>query len=150
MIAVGGTYLHRDGSNRGWAETAWAGSGSGCAPYDPKPKWQTDTECGKKRTYTDVSADASPTSGAAVYDTFGYGGWLVVGGTSLSSPIIASVFALAGDEITYGERVYQNPGKLFDVTSGANGSCGGSYLCTAMPGYDGPTGLGTPNGIGDF
>ena len=150
VIAVGGTYLHRDGSNRGWAETAWAGSGSGCAPYDPKPKWQTDTECGKKRTYTDVSADASPTSGAAVYDTFGYGGWLVVGGTSESSPIIASVFALAGDEITYGERVYQNPGKLFDVTSGANGSCGGSYLCTAMPGYDGPTGLGTPNGIGDF
>jgi hypothetical protein len=37
-----------------------------------------------------------------------------------------------------------------DVTSGANGSCGGSYLCTAMRGYDGPSGLGTPNGIGAF
>ena len=82
----------------------------------------------------DVAADASPTSGAAVYDTFGYGGWLVVGGTSLSSPLIASVFALAGDKITYAERVYQNPGKLFDVTSGSDGSCGGSYLCTAGPG----------------
>ncbi len=150
VIAVGGTYLHRDGSDRGWSESAWAGAGSGCAPYDPKPKWQTDPDCGKKRTYTDVSADASPTSGAAVYDTFGYSGWLVVGGTSLSSPLIASVFALAGDSITYGKRVYENPGKLFDITSGSNGSCNGSYLCTAGPGYDGPTGLGTPNGIGDF
>jgi hypothetical protein len=60
------------------------------------------------------------------------------------------VFALAGDSITYGKRVYQNPDQLFDVTSGSNGSCGGSYLCTAGPGYDGPTGWGTPNGLGDF
>ena len=150
VVSVGGTYLHRDGSKRGWAETAWAGSGSGCAPYDPKPAWQSDPDCGNKRTYADVAADASPTSGAAVYDTFGYGGWLVVGGTSLSSPLIASVFALAGDSVTYGERVYQNPGKLYDITSGSNGSCNGSYLCTAGPGYDGITGLGTPNGIGDF
>jgi len=149
VVAVGGTYLHRDGSQRGWSETAWSGSGSGCSDQFAKPKWQTDTGC-KNRTYSDVAADASPTSGAAVYDTEGYSGWLVVGGTSLASPIIASVFALAGDSITYGKRVYQNPGKLYDVTSGNNGSCSPSYLCTAGPGFDGPTGLGTPNGIGDF
>jgi hypothetical protein len=149
VIAVGGTYLTRDQSQRGWKETAWSGSGSGCSAQFPKPKWQTDKGC-TGRTYSDVAADASPTSGAAVYDTFGYGGWIVVGGTSEASPIIASVFALAGDSITYGKRVYQNPDQLFDVTSGSNGSCGGSYLCTAGVGYDGPTGLGTPNGIGDF
>jgi subtilase family serine protease len=147
VIAVGGTHLQRDGSQRGWSETAWAGSGSECAKYDAKPAWQTDTGC-SMRTVADVSADAS--GGAAIYDTFGQGGWLIVGGTSESSPIIASVFALAGDSVTYAKRVYQNPGKLFDVTSGSNGSCGGSYLCTAGTGYDGPTGLGTPNGIGDF
>ena len=151
VIAVGGTFLHRnDQTQRGWDETAWAGAGSGCAPHNVKPKWQTDTGCGNKRTYADVAADASPTSGAAVYDTFGYGGWLVVGGTSESSPIIAAVFALSGDSITYGKRVYQDPDQLYDITQGSNGSCGGSYLCTAGPGYDGPTGLGTPNGIGDF
>jgi subtilase family serine protease len=149
VIAVGGTFLTRDGSKRGWHETAWSGSGSECAIYDQKPAWQTDTDC-NMRTVADVSADASPGSGAAVYDTFGQGGWLVVGGTSESSPIIAAVFGLAGDKVTYAERLYQDPGKLFDVTSGTNGSCGGSYLCTAGTGYDGPTGLGTPNGIGDF
>jgi subtilase family serine protease len=150
VIAAGGTFLQRDQSQRGWHETAWAGAGSGCAPLDPKPKWQKDDGCGDMRTYADVSADASPASGAAVYDTFGHGGWIVVGGTSLASPLIAGVFALAGDSITYGKRVYQDPDQLFDITSGSNGSCNGSYLCTAGPGYDGPTGLGTPNGIGDF
>src|SRR5207248_4472322 len=65
VIAVGGTYLKRDGSNRGWSETAWSGTGSGCAPYDPKPAWQTDTECAN-RTYSDVAANASPSSGVAV------------------------------------------------------------------------------------
>jgi subtilase family serine protease len=149
IISAGGTYLHKDSSKRGWTETAWAGDGSGCAPYGDKPKWQTDKEC-KTRSYSDVSADASPTSGAAVYDTFGFGGWLVVGGTSLATPLLAGVFALAGDSVTYAERVYQNPEDLYDITSGSNGSCGGAAICTAGPGYDGPTGLGTPNGIGDF
>ncbi len=149
VISVGGTYLKKDGSQRGWTETAWSGSGSGCAPYGPKPRWQTDKGCGDTRTYADVSADASPSSGAAVYDTFGYRNWLVVGGTSLATPLIAGVFALAGDSVTYGKRVYQNPEDLNDVTSGTNGGCD-TYLCVAGPGYDGPTGLGTPNGIGDF
>jgi subtilase family serine protease len=149
VTAVGGTALTRDGSQRGWHETVWSGAGSGCSTRDHKPAWQTDTGC-KMRTIADVSAVASPSTGVAVYDTYGAGGWLVFGGTSVSSPIIASVYALAGANVQYGSRVYMNPGKLFDVTSGSNGSCGGSYLCTGMVGYDGPTGLGTPNGIGDF
>jgi hypothetical protein len=45
---------------------------------------------------------------------------------------------------------YEHPSALHDVTSGSNGSCSGRYLCTAEVGYDGPTGLGTPNGIGSF
>jgi subtilase family serine protease len=149
VTAVGGTYLHKDSSKRGWTETAWAGAGSGCSGWNAKPAWQKDKDC-DKRTTADVSADASPTSGAAVYDTYGFPGWIVVGGTSESSPIIASVYALAGDKVHYGSRVYKNPDELYDITSGSNGSCGGSYLCTAGKGFDGPTGLGTPNGIGDF
>jgi subtilase family serine protease len=150
VTAVGGTALTRDPqSNRGWKETAWSGAGSGCSAWNAKPAWQTDPDC-DKRTIADVSAVASPATGVAVYDTYGSGGWLVFGGTSVSSPIIASVYALAGDTVHYGSRVYMNPGKLYDVTTGSNGSCGGSYLCTAGPGFDGPTGWGTPHGIGDF
>ena len=149
ITAVGGTSLTRDGSKRGWHENAWSGAGSGCSTRVHKPSWQSDPGC-NNRTIADVSAVANPSTGVAVYDTYGAGGWLVFGGTSVSSPIIASVYALAGANVQYGSRVYQNPSKLFDVTAGTNGSCGGSYLCTAGPGYDGPTGLGTPNGIGDF
>src|SRR5262249_32147852 len=79
--------------------------------------------------------------------------WAVYGGTSVSSPIVAAVFALAAPAGASDFPVsypYGNRGALFDVTSGANGSCGQSYLCTAVAGYDGPTGLGTPNGASAF
>jgi subtilase family serine protease len=103
----------------------------------------------------DVSADADPNTGVSVYDSYAYkgqSGWLVFGGTSVASPIIASVYALAQNSgsVTYGSYPYTHTSSLYDVTSGSNGSCGGSYLCTAGPGYDGPTGLGTPNGSGGF
>ncbi len=151
VTAVGGTTLTRSGNSRGWNETAWSGAGSGCSHFEPKPAWQTDVGC-KRRAMADVSAVGNPSTGVAVYDTYGFGGWLVFGGTSVSSPIIASVYALAGDDVTYAERVYQNPKKLYDITSGSNGTCSSKwqYLCNAGKGYDGPTGLGTPNGIGDF
>jgi hypothetical protein len=76
----------------------------------------------------------------------------VVGGTSASSPIIASVYALAGNAstVSYGSYPYAHTTALNDVTSGNNGSCSPAFLCTAGPGYDGPTGLGTPNGTGAF
>jgi subtilase family serine protease len=152
VTAVGGTTLRTAANARGWSETAWSGSGSGCSAFVSKPSWQTDTGCAR-RTVADVSADADPNTGAAVYDTTRYqgrAGWFVVGGTSLSSPLIAGVYALAGNSVTSGSFPYAHAGSLFDVTSGSNGACGGSYLCTAKAGYDGPTGLGTPNGTGGF
>ena len=151
VTAVGGTTLTRASNTRGWRETAWSGAGSGCSAYISKPSWQTDSGC-SKRTVADVSADANPNTGVSVYDTYHEPGWLVFGGTSVASPIIASVYALAGNasSIKYGSYPYSHKSSLFDVTSGSNGSCGGSYLCTAKSGYDGPTGLGTPNGSGGF
>ena len=170
VTAVGGTTLTRASNARGWTETAWSGAGSGCSKYETKPSWQHDAGCAK-RTVADVSADADPNSGLGVYDTYnscgssslcdllirlglvqGLDGWVQVGGTSLSSPIIASVYALAGNaaSTTYGSYPYSHTGSLHDVTTGSNGTCGGSYLCTAKPGYDGPTGLGTPAGTGAF
>jgi subtilase family serine protease len=154
VTAVGGTALRRASNARGWTETAWNGAGSGCSRYVTKPSWQHDTGCGR-RTVADVSAVASPSTGVSVYDTYGgVGGWLVFGGTSASAPLIASVYALAGNtaSITYGSYPYTHTGSLFDVTTGSNGHCSAStrYLCTAVAGYDGPTGLGTPNGTGAF
>ena len=155
VTAVGGTTLTRDSSSRGFTETVWSGAGSGCSAYETKPTWQKDALCAK-RTIADVSADADPNTGVAVYDSYaskGVSGWLVFGGTSVASPIIASVYALAGNaaSINYGSSSYSSPvGSLFDVTSGSNGSCGGAYLCTGEVGYDGPTGNGTPNGTAGF
>jgi subtilase family serine protease len=161
VTAVGGTTLNRASTARGWSESVWSGAGSGCSAYEPKQAWQTDGGCAK-RTVADVSAVADPNTGVAVYDSncnvvnqlIGqcFKGWGVVGGTSASSPIIASVYALAGNgaSVTYGSFPYGNAGALNDVTSGSNGSCGGTYLCTGVPGFDGPTGLGTPNGTGAF
>jgi hypothetical protein len=151
VTSVGGTSLVRDDSPRGWTETAWDGSTSGCSAYIHKPGWQKDRLC-SKRTVSDVAAVADPKTGLAVYDTFGYDGWLVVGGTSLSSPIVASIYAMAGNtaNIRYATGLYRADAGLFDVVGGSNGVCGGSYFCTGVPGYDGPTGLGTPNGLGAF
>jgi subtilase family serine protease len=149
VTAVGGTSLARASTARGWAETAWSGAGSGCSAYIPKPSWQTDGGCAQ-RTVADVAAVADPSTGVAVYDTYREGGWLVFGGTSVAAPIIASVYALAGNTAGYGSYPYSHTGSLFDVTSGGNGSCSGSYLCTGGTGYDGPTGLGTPNGTSGF
>jgi subtilase family serine protease len=152
VTAVGGTSLTKSGST--WTETAWSGAGSGCSAYVTKPSWQTDAGCAR-RTVADVAAVANPSTGVAVYDSTSYQGakgWMVFGGTSVAAPIIASVYALAGNASTlnYGSYPYSHTGSLRDVTSGSNGSCGGSYLCTAKVGFDGPTGLGTPQGIGAF
>ncbi|GLY74355.1 putative Ig domain-containing protein [Actinoallomurus iriomotensis] len=152
VTAVGGTSLSRASNTRGWSETAWSGAGSGCSAYDAKPTWQTDTGC-SKRTVADVSAVADPNTGLAVYDTYGVGGWVVVGGTSASAPIIAGVYALAGAPAAGSYPAsfpYAHTSALNDVTSGSNGSCSPSYLCRAAAGYDGPTGLGTPNGVTAF
>ena len=153
VTAVGGTTLNLTSSNTRSSETVWSGTGSGCSAYDPKPSWQKDAGC-SLRTVADVAADADPNTGASVYDSYRYqgqSGWFQVGGTSLSSPLIAAVYALAGNgsSTLYGSYPYSHTSSLFDVTSGSNGSCG-TYLCQAGTGYDGPTGTGTPIGTGGF
>ena len=158
VTAVGGTSLQRSSTPRGWAETVWgssaggSGTGSGCSAVEPKPSWQHDTGCGR-RTIADVSAVADPETGVAVYDSYQAPGWQVFGGTSAAAPIVAAVYALAGSPAAGSNPAsypYQNTTALNAVTSGANGTCGVTYLCTAGPGYDGPTGLGTPKGTGAF
>ena len=151
VTAVGGTSLVRASNSRGFTETVWSGAGSGCSAYITKPSWQTDAGCAR-RTVADVSAVADPNTGVAVYDTYRLhpGGWLVFGGTSVAAPIIGSLYALAGTTTFGASLPYSHSTSLFDVVSGSNGSCGGTYLCTGGTGYDGPTGLGTPNGTGAF
>lgn len=151
VISVGGTTLFQDNSARGWGELAWVGAGSGCSGYITKPAWQRDRLCGK-RTAADVSAVADPDTPVAIYDTTNVPGWVTVGGTSVASPVVAGIYALAGNTaaITPGAWLYSHTKDLNDVVGGSNGNCGGSYLCTAVKGYDGPTGLGTPHGTGAF
>jgi len=154
VVAVGGTSLVHSTSARGWSESTWNGAGSGCSAFYSKPSWQSDPSCGA-RMEADVSAVADPNTGVAVYDTYQQSGWLVFGGTSVSAPIIASVYALAGNAttVTYGSYPYSHTSALFDVTSGSNGCRGRrtlTYLCRGVVGYDGPSGLGTPNGTGGF
>ena len=154
VIAVGGTSLTKATNARGWTETAWNGASSGCSAWVDKPAWQQDPNC-SGRMVADVSADADPQTGPAVYDSFDGTGWTVVGGTSASSPFIAGVVGLAGNPAQYpnASYFYAHTANLNDVVGGNNSGamdCGGDYQCNAVPGYDGPTGLGSPNGITAF
>ena len=148
VTGVGGTSLT---STNPRVETAWSGAGSGCSKLYKKPSFQQGINTGcKKRADSDTAAVADPNTGVAVYDTFDEGGWGVIGGTSVASPIIASVFALAGKPSNNNPgNLYANPTQLNDIIYGGNGTCG-PPLCQAGIGWDGPTGLGTPNGIGAF
>jgi len=160
VVAVGGTRLNLDRSNHYLSESVWAGSGSGCSTKNTARPWQTDEStwgaiaCGTGRGMNDVAADASPATGAAVYDTFGFGGWVTVGGTSVSSPLIAGVYALAGNASSFAypaRSVYLAPGSdLHDVTTGNDGACTHLLQCHAGAGFDLPTGVGTPKGMGAF
>ena len=149
VIAVGGTTLARTIGGRGWTEKAWAWTGSGCSAYFDKPAWQTDPAC-HTRMATDVSAVAR---GLAIFDTSlpsRYRGWLEVDGTSASSPLIAGMVGSSGTVGLTPDVLYADSGLFNDVVSGRNGFCNDSYVCTAGPGYDGPTGLGTPEGLAGF
>jgi hypothetical protein len=157
VTAVGGTTLMAATGSRGWSETAWGtsgpgsnvGTGSGCSKYIAKPSWQIDGGC-TMRMVSDVSAVADPNTAVWTYDTYQSSAWVRVGGTSASSPIIASVYAISGNasSVVAGSYPYAHTSSLYDVTSGTNGAClpDPAYFCTAGTGYDGPTGLGTPNG----
>ena len=155
VTAVGGTSLNRSSTSRGWTESAWSGAGSGCSQYNTALSGQATagTGCGM-RAVADVSAVADPNTGVAVYDSTAYqgrSGWLVFGGTSVASPVIASVYGLAGNTASIDNNYpYGHTASLYDVTSGSNGTCSTSQWCTAGSGWDGPTGLGTPDGTGAF
>ncbi|MFC1418967.1 S53 family peptidase [Streptacidiphilus cavernicola] len=156
VTAVGGTSLKTASNARGWTESVWStssteGAGSGCSKYDAKPTWQKDTGC-SKRTVADVSAVADPATGVAVYETYGASGWVVYGGTSVASPLIAAVYADAGTPSAGipAADLYAHTSSLNDVTTGKTATCSPAYLCAAAAGYDGPTGLGTPNGLAAF
>jgi hypothetical protein len=201
VVAVGGTRLLGPlGPGGTWGgETVWNGDGaggSGCSVALAAPIWQQSTSdwesvgCGEHRAVADVSADADPYTGIAMYDStaeceYEEGGafhkthWCTIGGTSLASPLVASVFALAGGAggVAYpAETLYENeiedPASLHDVLSGSNGECTEQFdeedglsgctvlqeaancsqeaICLAREGYDGPTGVGTPDGIAAF
>jgi len=149
VIAVGGTHLVADGSDRGWNETVWTGAGSGCSKQFAKPEWQKDKKC-PGRMLADVSAVADPATGVAVYIQ---GHWTVVGGTSVSAPLIGGIFGANGGAVDRASSLYANSSAFFDVTTGHNGTCHAgarAYFCNGEVGYDGPTGLGTPNGSSAF
>ncbi len=166
VTAVGGTTL--TGTVGDWTQTAWNGTGSGCSELEPKPSWQTADASSPggclNRTDNDVAADANPNPGVWVYDTVednseGSTGWSAVGGTSIGTPLVAAAYALAdivaggpGQALIGGTfpaaYPYQDSSQFTDITSGSDGVCepARSYLCDAVTGFDGPTGLGTPTG----
>jgi len=164
VVAVGGTALSEAGGE--WSSTAWEDAGSACSGVFSAPSWQSSlgsyaaTGCAGRRASADVSADADPYTGVDVYDSTPAGngdptGWVILGGTSESSPIVAAEFGLAGGArgVQFpAQTLYSNAGDaqaLSDVTSGHNGTCA-TTICKAASGYDGPTGLGSPVGLEAF
>jgi hypothetical protein len=157
VTSVGGTTLARAANRRGWRERVWnslgGAGGSGCSAYVSKPSWQRDSHC-SMRTVADVSALATD---VPVYNKT-YGGWVTVAGTSISAPLIAGIYGLAGNGARVGAgRLYRHASSFFDITRGNNSvfgpaaqACGNDYLCVAKRGYDAPTGLGAPDGAGAF
>jgi IPT/TIG domain len=164
VVAVGGTSLRQSGGS--WSASAWSEGGSGCSVVFEAPLWQggienfSATGCGSGRSIADVAAIGDPNTGVDIYDSTPGGeaptGWGVWGGTSVASPIVAAEFALAGGAHAVprpAATVYGHFGEassLYDVLSGGNGSCAATTECEAVAGYDGPTGIGSPLGLGVF
>lgn len=157
VIAVGGTALDpAPGTARGWTESVWGsssgtGAGSGCSLVEPQPAWQAADAvvagaC-SRRVANDLSIVGDPHTGVSVYSG---GAWTIFGGTSVGAPLIAGMYAAAGQ--SGGTRAaagyaYGHAAGFHDVTTGSNGTCDPALLCTAAPGWDGPSGLGTPDGL---
>jgi Ricin-type beta-trefoil lectin domain/Putative Ig domain len=159
VTAVGGTSLSRARTRRGWTESVWSATGSGCSTFAAKPSWQRVHATGPagclNRAGNDVAAVADPNTGVAVFDSFQAGGWLEAGGTSVAATIVAAVYALAGTPAagTYPAAYpYRHAARLRPVTAGSNGTCepNRAYLCHGEHGYSGPGGLGTPHGTAGF
>jgi len=175
VVSAGGTTINRDGNGNFVSESCWSGSGGGVSTYEV---WQNPPNISNgmgpwtdyqypmfgaapyesaPRQTPDIAFDADPASGAWVYDTYGYSGWNIIGGTSLSSPALAGLINTAKQQFgqaPLGGGHYTNEennmiyGALFshigyqyyyDVTTGSNGA-------NATAGYDQCTGVGTPRG----
>ncbi|MGA8535051.1 MAG: hypothetical protein WB615_13165, partial [Candidatus Tumulicola sp.] len=143
VIAVGGTQLEQSGST--YSESIWDDAGAGCADAAvvgtavPKPSWQHDPGC-TSRTDTDISSESGCSPGVATYIGL-YGGWTDVCGTSVASPFNAGIMALRGNaaKMNGGEHFWKLRKQArtkheHAITTGNDGSCGGSYLCTAGTG----------------
>lgn len=158
VVAVGGTSLAKAGNTRGWSESVWSGTGSGCSSLNAALAAAASSNTGcAGRAMNDVAAASDPSNGglAVYYPTSSSAStWGQFGGTSEASPIIASVYAMSGNTGSasmYANSIpYAHTGSLFDVTSGNNGTCPTAQWCTAGAGWDGPTGIGTPNGVNGF
>lgn len=141
VTGVGGTTLNSNGTETAWNTSSTEGAGGGCSAYIAIPSWQSSSVTGcSRKAVADVSADADPNTGADIYDTYSQSGWLEVGGTSEASPIIAGVYALAGNVAST-----QWPAALpwQNYSSGCLFEVGGAR-------YNYQTGLGSPNGTGCF
>ena len=157
VLAVGGTTLPLDLSGTLTApETAWSGSGGGISAYEAEPGYQASLaipSTGGKRGSPDVSYSADPSHGFLVYDSTPYHGgtgWWAVGGTSAGAPQWAALTALANQtratSLSSSNLAPEYNAAPFgayyrDITAGSNGNCA---ICTATPGYDFVTGLGSP------
>jgi hypothetical protein len=153
VVSVGGTYLQAEGeSGRGWSEGVWKYSGSGCTLYATKPSYQKEfAKVCTNRIDNDISAEASAGTPVSVYDTYGYSGWQDVGGTSAATPLAAGAIALESSSLRNEglEGIYKHPSNWYDITAEHNwltAECKEKPLCNGELGYDGPTGVGTPNG----
>ncbi len=163
-LAIGGTTLRLDADGNTIDETAWRSTGGGLSYFEPRPAYQDGVQPSPLRATPDVSFVADPATGVPVYLTMTYGGashsmWFKVGGTSLSAPIWGAIIASADQlRATAGKPHLASDGPdgdtahtdvyalgssyLRDITAGSNGRCGAE--CTAGPGYDTVTGLGSP------
>jgi hypothetical protein len=146
VIAAGGVSTTQDATHYYFG--AWKGAGSGCARYATEAPAQAaaiGNPCSGEKAVADVSALADPNTGAAIFSSAN--GWGVYGGTSLATPLITALYALAGNSsnpATFYANNAAHTGQVLDVTTGASAGCNGATVCTASIGWDGPTGIGVP------
>lgn len=154
VVAAGGTRINRDAAGNFMNETGWSGSGGGPSKYESRPGYQDiiQTIVGSKRGVPDYSFDADPSTGVSVYDSTacsGNSGWLVFGGTSVSSPSLAGIVNSAGSNTSSADELsllYQSVGNNGLTINSANfrdtlGGTAGSF--NAKTGWDFVTGIGS-------
>jgi len=153
IVSAGGTTINRNSSGAFTSETGWSGSGGGPSKYETKLSYQNNVAgtSSTRRSAPDLSFDANPHTGVSVYDSTqcqNSSGWLVFGGTSVSSPSLAGIVNLAGhfaiNTVSELGTIYanrKNTADFRDILSGTAGSF------SAKAGYDFVTGVGSDLGL---